>query len=124
MKSLFLILTVLFTFSANMAQANELNFQDSIQEGKIEAAYLNMLREDINKAEAGFEHTVANLDEPINDVEGKIQAAMIDMIETEIKTAKVMHSDLSNEEVINDETSSDLRKQIELVKDLTAELSH
>lgn len=123
MKNLFLIFAVLITVFTNFATANDLSFQDSIQEGKIEAAYLNMLREDINKAEAGFEHTVANLDEPINDVEGKIQAAMIDMIETEIKMAKVMHSDLSNEEVINDETSSELRKQIELVKDLTAELS-
>lgn len=123
MKSLILVFTILLSFAGNAATVDVLSNHDSIQEGKIEAAYLAMLEEDIKKTEAALEFSVANLNEPITDHEGKILAAMINMIEDEIVKAKKMHDALSNENVIDDSSAKDLRKQIKDIFDLIAGLS-
>ena len=76
MKKFFVFLTLIFSIAASANVDSFETYQDSIQEGKIEAAYLNMLSSDLREAREAYNAKAENMPEPYDMIEGKIQAAM------------------------------------------------
>ncbi len=121
MKNLFIFLSLILSISVS-ASSIEYSFQDSIQEGKIEAAYLNMLSADLKVAKKAFEAKSSNMPEPYDLVEGKIQAAILNMIEAEFDKADALYRALGNADSIDDASTSALRKKTALIVRLIEEI--
>ncbi|MFT6067838.1 MAG: hypothetical protein ACJAT2_001181 [Bacteriovoracaceae bacterium] len=121
MKNLFIFLSLVLSISAT-ANTIDYSLQDSLQEGKVEAAYLDMLSVKLTNADLAFETKASNLPEPLDVVEGKIIAAMINMIEGEIEKAYALYRALENADSIDDASTKKLRDQISLINRLVIEL--
>lgn len=122
MKNLIVFVSLILSFSAAADVGSSASFNDSIQEGKIEAAYLNMLLTNLEKAEVTFDEKVKNLPEPTSNTEGKIQAAIINMVELEFEKAAVLLDALENAASIDDASTKDLREKTVLINKLISEL--
>lgn len=122
MKNLFIFLTLIFSITANAEFNSFDSFFDYNQEGKIEAAYLDMLSSDLTKAKAAYLEKLETMPEPFDMTEGKIQASLINMIDSEIEKAETLLVDLAYADSIDDASTLELRESTVLIIDLTAEL--
>lgn len=122
MKNLIVFLSLILSFAATANVDSFETFHDSIQEGKVEAAYLEMLRADLEKAEITFEEKAQNMPKPFSDTEGKIQAAMLSMIEFEFEKAAILFEALENANTIDDASTLELREKTALILELITEL--
>lgn len=122
MKKFFVFLTLIFSIAASANVDSFETYQDSIQEGKIEAAYLNMLSSDLREAREAYNAKAENMPEPYDMIEGKIQAAMFNMIDGEFDKADVLYRELGKANSIDDESTKTLRKKTALILRLIEEL--
>jgi hypothetical protein len=122
MKNLFIFLTLIFSISANAEFNSFESFQDVNQEGKIEAAYIDMLSSGLREAKEAYQKKLDRMPETYSDTEGKIQASIINMIDTEFDTADALFKELAFANAIDDASTKELRDTTTLIFDLIKEL--
>ena len=127
MKTLILILSVIaLNFSVAARPPHEKvvgDFYDMNQIGKIHAAMLNGLDEDIDSTQMMFDDEVANLKQTNDFTEGKIQASMIASIGNDLMKVKEARTSLEDKAEILDADVEPLHSKLVEIRKIIAEIN-
>lgn len=127
MKTLIVMLSVLaLNLSVSARPPHEKTSGDIFhmnQVGKIHAAMLNNLDEDIDSTESFFEQEIANITESHDFTEGKIKAAMIAAIGNDLLRVKEARSSLEIKREILDADVEALHAKLGDIRKIIAEIN-
>lgn len=120
MKALLLVALCLMTsLQARPPHSEERSMDEEImnfhQNGKINAAMVNMADLKIMEAETRAVEAIGNLGEPASHMEGKILAVIINQIEENLELAKAKRNALMDKAVIVDRDLQEIDTLIELI---------